>query len=185
MQGALAYVAIEQGRFAEGEARYRKALRINPVDSMSLANLGALMLRQGKDSQALDLLQRADNTQPGKPLVQDRLAVALVRLGKVDEGLVLFRRLVSEPHPAEFEAHYALALEIKGQTSEALSILRRAVVAEPGNAELHFNLGTMLAQHNQFAQAVPHLREALRLDPSIPGVAQSLSNALEDAQRHP
>ena len=109
----------------------------------------------------------------------------LVQLGRIDEGLSYYRRVLSGTHSAETEGDYAVALGMRGRGSEALSILRRAVAADPDNARLHYNLGTMLAQQGSFTLAVPELREALRLDPSIPGVLQSVRNALEDAQRHP
>jgi len=141
-------------------------------------------MREGRNREALPLLLQAEKVQPDETMVQERLAVALVRLGRVDEALARYRRLLSGPHSAGVEGDYAVALALRGRTSEAAEILQHAVSADPDNARLHFNLGTFLSQQGRFAEAVPEFREALRLDPTIPGAAQSLSNALEDAQPH-
>ena len=182
VQGALGNLAVEDGRNAEGETRFRRALRMNPADAMSLANLGALLVREGRNREALPLLLEVEKAQPDEEFVQKTLAVAMVRLGRVDEALARYRRLLGKPHPAELEGDYAVALALRGRTSEALQILQRAVSADPDNGRLHFNYGTFLSQQGRFAEAVPEFREALRLDPTIPGAAQSLSNSLEDAR---
>ncbi len=182
VQGALGNLAVEDGRYAEGETRFRQALRMNPADVMSIANLGALLLREGRNPEALSLLLQAEKAQPGETFVQDRLAVALVRLGRLDEALARYRRILSRPHSADVEGDYAVALALRGRTSEAQAILQQALSADPDNARLRFNFGTFLSQQGRFAEAVPEFREALRLDPTIPGAAQSLSNALEDAR---
>ena len=185
VQGALANVAVDQGNMAEGETRYRRAIRMNRTDEISMANLGALLVREGRALEALQWLKKAERIEPDDPFVEGRLAAALVQLGRIDEGLAYYRQLLSAPHSAEAEGDYAVALGMHGHSSEALSILERAVAAEPDNARLHYNLGTMLAQQGRFTRAVAELQQALRLNPSIPDVAQSVRNALEDAQRHP
>lgn len=185
VQGALGNLEVENGRYAEGEARFRQALRMNPADEMSLANLGALLVREGRNREALPLLLQAEKVEPDETLILGRLAVALARLGRLDEALARYRWLLSRPHQAEVEGDYAVALALKGRASEALAILQHAVSADPDNARLHFNFGTFLSQQGRFAEAVPEFREALRLDPSIPGIASSLSNAMEDAGSTP
>src|SRR6266481_716528 len=53
-----ATVQFRRGETSEAEAGYRIALQMNPNETQAAANLGAMLLAQGRTSEALPFLER-------------------------------------------------------------------------------------------------------------------------------
>ncbi len=56
---ALAELDAERGNYKDAEAEFRRVLVLEPADVTALSNLGTLLARQGKLSEATQLLQQA------------------------------------------------------------------------------------------------------------------------------
>ena len=78
----------------------------------------------------------------------------------------LLRQAV-EADPANFSAHFnlALALSLQGKDAEAVSELRRTLELKPALYEADLNLGILLLRDKQPGEALPALREAADLRP--------------------
>src|SRR5207253_2441507 len=50
---------LDRGQVSEAEARFRKALEIDPQDGDALNNLGVILRRRGEVDKAVELLQGA------------------------------------------------------------------------------------------------------------------------------
>ena len=79
---------------------------------------------------------------PQNPLLNMRLADALLRAGKPSDSLRFFARVVkSQPSTADPYVGYATALAQLGRLAEARRILEDAVAVDPGNGQVRYNLG--------------------------------------------
>ncbi len=76
--------AVREGRREEAEARFQKALALDPHHHRALSNLGNLYLERGELEAALDLYQRALKLAPEDPLVHENLAALYKRKGDLD-----------------------------------------------------------------------------------------------------
>ena len=56
---------LDRGQVSEAEARFRKALEIDPQDADALNNLGVILRRRGEVAKAVELLQGAANPASG------------------------------------------------------------------------------------------------------------------------
>lgn len=76
--------AVREGRREEAEARFQKALALDPHHHRALSNLGNLYLERGELEAALDLYQRALRLAPEDPLIHENLAALYKRKGDLD-----------------------------------------------------------------------------------------------------
>ena len=76
--------AVREGRREEAEARFQKALALDPHHHRALSNLGNLYLERGELEAALDLYQRALKLAPEDPLVHENLAALYKKKGDLD-----------------------------------------------------------------------------------------------------
>jgi len=83
----LGNVLDEQGRKAEAEKEFRKALELEPNNALILNNLGYSMVERGENlEEALKMIQRAVDAEPGTGAYLDSLGLALFKLGRLAEA---------------------------------------------------------------------------------------------------
>src|SRR5437867_1822813 len=94
-----------QGRFDEAERLYRAALAKQPQQFEILHCLGLLRLQQGDAGEALALLRAAAKAKLGTTEVLPGLAAALSELGRAEEALSVYDRILGA-RPADADARY-------------------------------------------------------------------------------
>jgi predicted O-linked N-acetylglucosamine transferase (SPINDLY family) len=156
----------EQGRLAEAEAFYERALAADPAHTEALQHLGTLDFRAGRYEIAEARLRQALALRP-------RYITAHVNLGRILRVL---------DRPAEAAASYQSALALHpfvvaaliglsdawlavDRLAEAIDPARKAVAMEPDNADTRNALGAALLANRQPAEALEHLDRALALKP--------------------
>lgn len=110
-----------------------KALRIFPDYAEAHSNMGFQYMRQQRIAEAADCFQRAVNLDPASALFNSNLAVALLALGKKEEGEAAARRAIQLDNN-HTRAHYALGAVLMnrpGEEDEALKHLAKAVADVP------------------------------------------------------
>lgn len=77
----------EQGRKAEAEKEFRRALELEPNNALILNNLGYSMVERGeKLEEALKMIQQAVDSEPGNAAYLDSLGLAYFKLGRLAEA---------------------------------------------------------------------------------------------------
>ncbi len=155
-----------QGRPAEAEAAYRKALRIDPSSVHALGNLGNVLLDQHRAGEAEAALDEALNHAPNKPWLLRSLALSMLARDATDRAEALLRQALAidttdaethetlaallgrSGHPIEAEAHHRAALPRLHQRHRALS-----------------NLAIVLQTQGRYAEAEQCCRDALVAKP--------------------
>lgn len=109
----LGSVEARAERLDAAEAPWRKALELRPDEPRVMRRLAGLFESQRRWPEALPLLQRIQELEPGDNAFLVRLARARVNTGAFDQAEELLRTLiVTEPSSAE--AHYWLAISLAG-----------------------------------------------------------------------
>ncbi len=118
-------------------------------------------------------------------------ALALLKSGRVQEALGLFRRSV-QLNPNNSFAHYNLGLA-PSQTSRPLDAIKEdelALKLEPNSPQAHANLGIALIQSGRRPEALEQFQQALELNPQLAdpyfnlGLAAIEEHKLEEAQKN-
>jgi tetratricopeptide (TPR) repeat protein len=79
---------------------------------------------------------------PANPLVNLRLADALLRAGRADDAVPFYRKVIAgRPRTADAFVGLASAHADRGRLDEARGVLLEALAVEPDNGQVHYNLG--------------------------------------------
>ncbi|HLZ75288.1 tetratricopeptide repeat protein [Phenylobacterium sp.] len=166
--GALHYRA---GRLAQAEAATRESVRLEPRDSATLANLGAILRAQRRTAEALEVLDQALAIAPADASVLLNRANVLNELQRFQGALESADRALALA-PGNAFAHTARgnALAGLGRRGEAIERFRAALELTPDNATARFNLATALAADGQGEAALVVYDAALASGAATAGV---------------
>jgi arylsulfatase A-like enzyme len=171
---ALGYVQGPEGRGSGAD----------PKDRIEVARLIAQAVGPFDSPQALiaayEGIARSD---PENPLVNFRLADALLRAGRARESVALFRKVVaSEPRSADPYVGLATALAQTGRVAEAKQALEQALAVDPRSGQARYNLGEIARLAGDTAEARRQY-EAARADPVTRERAEARLQSLGQAER--
>jgi len=168
MSVAQAVELHRQGRRAEAQTLYERALAAAPHDPQCRFLLGMCLLEQGKLAE-------------GEARIREVLAAA-PRHGGAHHALGKLRALRGESSAAEHSYRQALEgiaapidsyielgnlLVSSERLAEAAAIYRQGLGAQPRHAGLQVNLGNVLRQLGQRENAIGAWRAALRIEPRL------------------
>jgi serine/threonine-protein kinase len=122
---ALALSYARDGRWAEAEESFRRAIEIDPNRSSTHANYAFWLLYVlGRNREALEELHIAERADPLSPEIQRDLAVLLISVGRNAEAVDSYLNPSADP---VFKAgNLGWARLGQGRTSEAIGILENA-----------------------------------------------------------
>ncbi len=155
-----------QGRYAEAEAAYRRALELDPSLVPALGNLGNVLLDQHKTADAESALTVALTLAPNQPWLLRSLALCLMARGIADQAETALRRALAID-PADAEAHETLGalLGQSGRPIEAEAHHRAALPTLKERARGLSNLAIVLQMQGKYAETEQCFREALAAHP--------------------
>jgi tetratricopeptide (TPR) repeat protein len=170
---ADAMTHFREGRPAEAERAYRKALAMVPHDPAVTHNLGVAIAAQGRDRDALRCFDEALKTDPGFVSAHYNRAVALMALGERQPAIEAFSRAATL-EPQHYEAHRALGFLwlSQGQRGRALDHFARTYELRRGDDRTTIALKslTTTARHKlehdaeQFRYLSQRVRDRLRFE---------------------
>lgn len=160
----LRETAAARQEFEEFERRKQSAQQAN--EAAMTANRGNEKLQQGDAAGAVELYRDALGLDPNNAETYYNLAIALDRLGQLDEKRIALEQAVALK-PDFYRAHNDLGLAYLAESrhQEAQAALERALELNPDFAEAASNLGSLLAQQGLSAQAAELFRSAIALQP--------------------
>ncbi|HEY3133781.1 MAG TPA: tetratricopeptide repeat protein [Gemmatimonadaceae bacterium] len=172
-------VALQlEGRHAEAEESYTRALEIDSSYPFAYNNLGVLFWHKNDTKGAINSFRRA--LQTPNPPVEARLnlALGLFRRKHTELALEAYRQvLASAPeHPVAWNGIGLILVELE-KYSDARNAFARAIQANPDFAEAHYNMSFTLSNLGDFASALRETKRALALDPMY--TPQKLELAIE------
>ena len=113
--------ALEAGRPADAEAAYLQAWRLNPANSDVVPGLSALLLKDGRYTEVIDVLGRWRDDPAASGDILNDLALALAKSGRTDEAVAVYRRC-QNLYPDFAMAHFGLADVLRGKGDAAGSV---------------------------------------------------------------
>lgn len=97
-------------QWSEAEALCRQALLLSPEDPMGLEMLGDLMAERSKIDEALDLYRQAFERQPGKIILEEKIARMVLRKAEAERERAEALLLVNSPRRTEGKRNVTIAL---------------------------------------------------------------------------
>ncbi len=171
---------LRQGKTAEAEQQFRRALEADPNFAKAQNALGAALFGQQRTAEAEQMFRRVLETEPDMFSARFNLAVLIENKGDLAEALRQYQ-LAMDTDPYRFETYYCTARVYRklNQPRKAIEQYRRAVQVMPDNAEAHFRLANALVLDVQWGEADNEYRAALRIDPAYLDAGHNLGALLE------
>ena len=171
---ALGYVQGPEGRGSGAD----------PKDRLEVARLIARAVGPFETPRELVAAYREiARRDPQNPLVNFRLADALLREGRASESIQYFRKVVeSQPRSADPFVGLATALAQLGRVPEAKRALEQALEVDATSGQAHYNLGELARLRDDTAEARRQY-EAARADPVTRERAEARLAALGRGER--
>lgn len=182
----LAGIAARSGHAGDAERLLRGALARRPRDVLVHADLSSLLCGLGRADEALALLDRRIEAQPGSIWPLSIKSGVLTAERRTAESLPVHEQLVARaPDSTIVWMNYAHALKALGHTAQAVAAYRRSLQLDPGNGAAWWGLANL--------RTVPLQAEDVRaMERALPGVADpfhkvqlqfALGKALADQRR--
>jgi tetratricopeptide (TPR) repeat protein len=162
-------------QWAQAEAKFRRALELDPENPDYQRYVGVSLARQGKWAEAETALMGAIQMDPPNADFRADLAAVLWKLNRADEAISALKEAIRfDPSSAAF--HDALGVVLKDQQrfTEAEDCFREAVRLNPQSALYHGNLAEALYRQGREEEAIREAQEAKRLGLSDHSVFKSL-----------
>ncbi|CAN5840618.1 hypothetical protein BH23DEI1_BH23DEI1_01280 [soil metagenome] len=140
----------------------------------------------GRLSDALEVLQRAENLSPNDPTVQNTKGIVLYQAGNLDQARTTLERAtelaaaaeMSERERSTIQVNLGRAYRELGQLELAQQAFRRGVVLDPSSATAHNNLGNVMYRLGDCSGAEFELSQAVSLAPNSLSAVSSLAIAM-------
>jgi superkiller protein 3 len=179
---ALVRALRTAGDGAIAEELLRAALRARPQQVLLLHTLGQLLATQQRWQEVVAVHATLRAVRPALGL---NLAISLIRVGQVKEGLALFARLRKEQQDNPTVPFYnGVALAKQGRVKEAEEAFRAAIRIKHDFPFAHVNLSNALVQQGRYKEAEAACREAIRLEHDFAQAHVGLGVALSRQSRH-
>jgi tetratricopeptide (TPR) repeat protein len=178
------YVADAQNRLEDAAGFYRRAVEANPQSFEAHVELGLLLARQEKFSEARPELAAATPLEPGEAGVESKARAwrALAQIDRADDPTKASEDLLEALKlTPETTADTLLAAELAdqaGQFDAAEAAYKRVLAKEPKSAPANAGLAHLLIARKQFPEAEALLRTALEQAPDDPALTAQLATVL-------
>lgn len=151
-QQNFAIALLKQDAVEEAEAHARQALALNPQSAPAAGTLAQSLRRQGRDADALPLLQQLVAAQPTAAALND-LGLCLMDLNHPDQAEAAFLRATeADPDiPAPWH-NLGNALLDQQRPDEAVSAYDRALAADPNDIPSAVHKGQALLLAGKFRE---------------------------------
>ncbi len=177
----LAFQRHQQGDLAGAETLYRQILRATPDQPDATRLLGEVLIDRGKTAEAIALLRRFIDIQPGHFISHYTLATAYRMAGQTGPAIAAYQESLAR-NPQFAGAHHGLgaALRTAEREAEAASSFRQAIKYKPDWGQAWQDLGLALAVLGDLPEAAAAFERAVALDPGL-GAARRHLAALRHA----
>ena len=160
----LGWAALRDGKPGEAEARFRRAVEVQPKEPAGRRGLAESLDAQKKPEAAsayrdyLELL-------PNDSAARSRLIHLLVEQKENDAALAELDRMDAGKQSSLDSLKLRADIQIAAKKwDDSVATLQQALALAPNDAQLHGGLGRIFLQKRDFAAAEKELRIALRLD---------------------
>jgi Flp pilus assembly protein TadD len=180
---ALGMVLRQQGRLAEAETAYKRAVQIAPRDMYAHHNLGALLSQMDRAEDAIAALNRAQSLGLGARELHINRGRALLQLYRTDEAESAYAKAVSlEPRDPVAQSNLAQLRFMRGDPQFARDIAAAAGVHR-GDLGLQLTWSDLLRRSGDLSGAEGVLRALASEVAPNPHVRAALAAVLHEMGR--
>jgi tetratricopeptide (TPR) repeat protein len=176
---------LQQGKYQEAEASFRKLSELEPGSSRGVLGLADVWSAQKKIDDALRLLQEESAKYPDRPDLHFGTGNLALRTAKYDLAISEFQLLLdrvdrNSKGAAELYLRMGEAYRLKGDLDFAINVFQQAQALQPENIVFMNALAITLGSAGQRQTAAEQYRKMLDLDPKNGVALNNLAFMLAD-----
>jgi Flp pilus assembly protein TadD len=180
----LGWMHLRSGKPAEAEARFRRAVEVQPKGADGFRGL-AESLEAQKKAEAVTAYRQYLELRPGDAEAHARFVHLLMDQGQNDEALAeLDRSDAGKPTVPSLRLRADIQIAQK-KWKDAIATLLQAVALAPNDAQLRGGLGRTYLQVRDFGNAEKELKAAIQLDASKLDYWKDLSSTYYLSKNYP
>ena len=167
---------VQAGKYDTAELEFIAALKLAPLDPVTIRELGVLYFEEGRLIQAYAFLKKSAELEPKNSDIQVKLALFNQFAGRTADARAAAKKVL-ETDPSNEEAVMLLVTTgpAKSDLEETRTILS-GLIQKKDRACDHVGLGTLLLLQRDNAGAEAEFKKALALDPKSGSAYFELGN---------
>ena len=165
--------------WVDDEHLFKAAVAVNPGSAKAHSNYASMLLRTGRNDEAIEHYSRALQIAPGLTGSGISLARTLTNMGRPEEAVHQFQNVIARDDGISVAwSGLGLAQEAAGRDQEAETALRKALELSLGrNQEAILGLARVMGRTSREEQAVDLMERVAKSDPNAAGVREGLAQA--------
>lgn len=164
---------LARGEFERAEAEYRELVKVLAGDNRALGpvlrDLGLTLARQGKATEAIEVLRRALTAAGGQSGLRREVLDVMVEVYRAKGGVAELVAVLEKEHPDDFERLSLLGglYEETGRVADALAIYQRAL-ARKDDIAVRLKVVQLLQVEGKLDEAANEYKKLITLSPHDP-----------------
>ena len=158
---------MQIGYWADSVRLYQRALEFAPGNAYLLSSLGFSLVNRGDVTEGLNLLEEASRTPPPSSKRHFALALALQKVGRLDEAAQYRETIALDNTDAEAHSNLAVILTGQKQLEAAREQLLEAIKVDPDYVKAYVNMGVVCMGLGRYDDMITYSQKALEIDPSL------------------
>jgi len=160
---------------------FSRMVQTSPNSAKAHYNLGTVYKRRELFQKAIAEYRRAQEIEPGLPVIGYNLANVYKDLGRFEQAIVEYRRVL-RVNPDLPEVHYNLAIVYRrvGRMDEAIEEYTRVLELSPNHVDARNNLGNLYRAQGRLDEAIREFEIVLSTQPDLAEAYYNLASIYEE-----
>jgi predicted Zn finger-like uncharacterized protein len=177
----LGALLVEAREYEKAEGELRQARLGNDRYGETWFNLARALAGQGKLGEAIDIMRRAVELEPGNPEYLYFQGLIFEQGQQVQDAVESFQKSIAKnPRNADAYEHLGQNLNVQNRFREAVTAFKKAAEVDPSRARLWAQIAESQQQAGDLDGAIASYQKSLAQDPNQPGVWSRLGIAYKD-----
>lgn len=161
-------VYMAQGKFANAQVAFERAVALNPGSAESHNNLGEALGELKQYQRALESFTRAASLDPKLPKAKYNQAVSYSRMGNLRYSEFVFRNLIkTNPNYGLAYDGLAVTLSRAGRAKEAIAFHEKAISLDPNEPSYYFNCAISYLMLKDIPKALEQQEKLKTINPAV------------------
>jgi len=163
---SIAILLQKNEQLVEAQELYRRVLKTAPSHPQALHYSGVLAHQQGRNDEAVMLIEKSLELQPDQADCYNNLGIILQSSGKLERAIEAYQHSIAiDPNHANAYSNLGVLLRATRKPSKAEAAYRRAIQLDPRHIDAYTNLGILLNGLKRTEEAAACFSKVITLRP--------------------